>query len=491
MTGASSDPPQDEAGRGAVLVVDDVEANLTAMSALLSGLNCDIVLARSGNEALLCLLRREFAVMLLDVQMPEMDGYEVATYARANAATRDVPIVFLTAGGVASRGLGGGRAGRLSPGQGSADENLLRGYGSGAVDFLFKPVDATILRSKVRVFLELDRRRRQLVRARNELEIKNRALHETAREHAALAERFQKANVELQEAYHDLKTAQTGLVQAAKMASLGELVAGIAHEINNPLSFCLSHVETIKRCLAATESRAPETFADSGTSQHWQRALSRLGQMKLGLTRISELVVKLRTFSRLDEGEMKRVHVKECIDSVLTILSHRLQPRIAVDLDCSPHERIDCNPALLNQALMNLISNAIDAIAGEGRIKICCTAAGGQYQIVVEDNGSGIPADVRERIFEPFFTTKPVGLGTGLGLSIAYSIVKKHNGTLHAEDAPGGGTRMLISLPQQSAVEGMSDPAPESLPESAPESLPDSLDAPRLALEGLSATRGP
>jgi two-component system NtrC family sensor kinase len=176
--------------------------------------------------------------------------------------------------------------------------------------------------------------------------------------------------------------------------------------------------------------------------------------MKLGLSRISELVVKLRTFSRLDEGEMKRVVVRECIDSVLTILSHRLEPRIVVELECSPSERIDCNPALLNQALMNLVSNAIDAIGGEGRIKIACSAGGGQYRIVVEDNGSGIPPEARDRIFEPFFTTKPVGLGTGLGLSIAYSIVKKHNGTLQAEDVPGGGTRMLISLPEQSTQEG-------------------------------------
>ena len=450
MTGGGSESSQDEAGRGAVLVVDDVEANLTAMSALLSGLNCDIVLARSGNEALLCLLKREFAVMLLDVQMPEMDGYEVATYARANSATRDVPIVFLTAGGVSSRGLDVARPGARAPGHGSADENLLRGYGSGAVDFLFKPVDATILRSKVQVFLELDRRRRQLVRARNELEAKNQALNETARENAALAERFQKANLELESAYHELKTAQTSLVQAAKMASLGELVAGIAHEINNPLSFCISHVETIKRCLGAAEGRAGETFAEPGIAQHWQRALSRLGQMRLGLSRISDLVVKLRTFSRLDEGEMKRVPVRECIDSVLTILSHRLEPNIQVELECSPHERIDCNPALLNQALMNLVSNAIDAIAGEGRIRILCSALGGQYRIAVEDTGSGISPEVRDRIFEPFFTTKPVGLGTGLGLSIAYSIVKKHNGTLVAEEAAGGGTRMLIALPQQS-----------------------------------------
>jgi len=434
------------AGRGAVLVVDDVEANLTAMDALLSDMDCDLVFARSGNEALLSLLKRDFAMVLLDVQMPEMDGYEVARYARENPATRDVPIVFLTAGGTASRGLDSRRPGGRSE-DGLTDETVLRGYGSGAVDFLFKPVNPTILRSKVRVFLELARGRRELVRARNDLEISNRELRETVASKAALAERVQHANVELESAYHDLKAAQTGLIQAAKMASLGELVAGIAHEINNPLSYCVSHVETVKRCVATVESLAGANFAALGALQPYERAQSRLRDISAGLARITDLVLKLRTFSRLDEGEMKRVDVRECIDSVLTILGHRLQPRIKVSVESSPPERIECNPALFNQALMNLLANAIDAIPGEGEIGVSTGAVGNMYRLVVQDTGSGIDPKVRDRIFEPFFTTKPIGVGTGLGLSIAYSIVQKHGGTLDAEDAPGGGTRMILQIP--------------------------------------------
>jgi two-component system, NtrC family, sensor kinase len=433
--------------RGAVLVVDDVEANLTAMDALLSDMDCDLVFARSGNEALLSLLKRDFAMVLLDVQMPEMDGYEVARYARENPATRDVPIVFLTAGGTASSGLDSQRPGPRRSEAGLTDENVLRGYGSGAVDFLFKPVNPTILRSKVQVFLELARGRRELLRARNELEATNLELRQAAADKAALAERFQQANVELERAYHDLKAAQTGLIQAAKMASLGELVAGIAHEINNPLSYCVSHVETVKRCFTTVEGLAGATFEACGARQHWERAQSRLRDISAGLARITDLVLKLRTFSRLDEGEMKRVDVKECIDSVLTILGHRLQPRIRVNLEANPPERIECNPALFNQALMNLLSNAIDAIAGEGVIGVSSGAVGNMYRLVVQDTGSGIDPKLRDRIFEPFFTTKPIGVGTGLGLSIAYSIVQKHGGTLDAEDAPGGGTRMVLQIP--------------------------------------------
>jgi two-component system, NtrC family, sensor kinase len=433
--------------RGAVLVVDDVEANLTAMDALLSDMDCDLVFARSGNEALLSLLKRDFAMVLLDVQMPEMDGYEVARYARENPATRDVPIVFLTAGGTAQSGLDSQRPGPRRSEAGLADANVLRGYGSGAVDFLFKPVNPTILRSKVQVFLELARGRRELLRTQSELTTTNLELRQAAADKAALAERFQQANVELERAYHDLKAAQTGLIQAAKMASLGELVAGIAHEINNPLSYCVSHVETVKRCLSSVEGLAGTSFEESGASQHWERAQSRLRDMSTGLARITDLVLKLRTFSRLDEGEMKRVDVKECIDSVLTILGHRLSPRIRVSLETHPPERIECNPALFNQALMNLMSNAIDAIPGEGVIGVSSGAVGNMYRLVVQDSGSGIDPKLRDRIFEPFFTTKPVGVGTGLGLSIAYSIVQKHGGTLDVEDAPGGGTRMVLQIP--------------------------------------------
>jgi two-component system NtrC family sensor kinase len=161
-------------------------------------------------------------------------------------------------------------------------------------------------------------------------------------------------------------------------------------------------------------------------------------------------VLKLRTFSRLDEGEEKRVDVKECVDAVLTILNHRLEPRIRVDTRFDHPQHIDCNPGLFNQALMNLISNAIDAISGEGTITISSGATGDVYRLVVQDTGCGIDAKLRERVFEPFFTTKPVGRGTGLGLSIAYSVVQKHGGRLDVEDAPGGGTRMVMQVPLQS-----------------------------------------
>jgi two-component system, NtrC family, sensor kinase len=410
-----------------VLIVDDVEANLVALEALLDNLDCEVVRARSGNDALRQLLKRQFAVMLLDVQMPGMDGYEVALHARQNPSTREIPIIFLTA-------------------THNSEDNVLRGYGSGAVDFLFKPLNSAILRSKVRVFLELATSRSQIADAKAVLEQRNAALHELADAKAALAERFRSANEELGRAYTELQETQALLVQSAKMASLGELVAGVAHEVNNPLSFVVSHLVTVQRSLTQVEGVLGSALPERAR-EPWERAENRLREMAAGLERIRELVVKLRTFSRLDEGERKLVSVRECVESLLTILAHRMKDRISVVTELGEPDLIDCFPGPLNQALMNLVANAIDAIAGPGTITIGSGSDGTSYAITVTDTGCGIPEALRSRVLEPFFTTKPPGQGTGLGLSITYSIIKKHGGTLELGAAAGGGTRAVIRIP--------------------------------------------
>jgi two-component system NtrC family sensor kinase len=389
----------DRAGAPAVLIVDDVEANLISIEALLDGMDCQVVLVKSGNAALRQLLRREFAVMLLDVQMPEMDGFEVASHVSQNPATRDTPIVFLTA-------------------MHESDGPVLKGYGSGAVDFLFKPINPTILRGKVRVFLDLYRARQKLTESRHALET----------------------------AYQNLATTHSQLVQSAKMASLGELVAGIAHEINNPLSFLQSHLHTVRRSLAEVEP-ALGTSLPEPLAKHWERARNRLSEMDLGLDRVAELVIKLRTFSRLDEGAVKTVSVRECVESVLTISRHRMGEGIVVRTEYGEPDQLECYSGLLNQAIMNLVSNAIDAMADGGTLSILTGQVGDRYQISVGDTGIGIPKELRHKVCEPFFTTKPPGQGTGLGLSLTYSIVQKHGGTLEIEDNGERGTRMTISVP--------------------------------------------
>jgi two-component system NtrC family sensor kinase len=423
----SADPASASPELPAVLIVDDVEANLVVLRALLEGVSCTVTSASSGTQALRALLRSEFAVILLDVQMPEMDGYEVARHARMHPATREVPIIFLTAAH-------------------DSEDNVARGYGSGAVDFLFKPLDGPVLLSKVRVFLELYSSRKKLAQANQALEAKNSELSALADAEATIARDLRRANEQLQAAYRELQATQSQLVQSAKMASLGELVAGVAHEINNPLAFVLSHIDTTRKSLE--QFRVEAALPVSGRAEElWRKAHSRLSETELGLGRIRDLVLKLRTFSRLDEGERKRVSIGECVESVVTILGHRLKDRITIQVELEPPDMVDCFPGLLNQVLLNLVANSIDAIEGDGSITIKAGADGDDFAITIADTGSGIAPELRDRVLEPFFTTKPVGQGTGLGLSIAYSIMKKHAGSLELAEAPGGGTLATLRLP--------------------------------------------
>jgi len=259
---------------------------------------------------------------------------------------------------------------------------------------------------------------------------------------------LKRINDELASANIELRSKQAQLVQAAKMASLGELVAGVAHEINNPLSFVLSHVTTAHNCMTKVDTEVRPTLSER-TGDQLTRAQSRLSEAAAGLERIRELVVKLRVFSRLDEGERKEVKMSECVESVLTILKHKFEGRIEVTTHFGHPDVLDCYPGLLNQAIMNLVSNSIDAIEERGSISISTGADAEGYAILVADTGHGIPADVRDRIFEPFFTTKPVGQGTGLGLSITYSIIERHEGTVEVLPRTGGGTLAIIRLPLQ------------------------------------------
>jgi two-component system NtrC family sensor kinase len=257
---------------------------------------------------------------------------------------------------------------------------------------------------------------------------------------------LQRLNQDLRDAYAELQAQQVQLVQSAKMASLGQLVAGVAHEINNPLAFIASHLRTATTSLSKVAAELAQITVVSAT-EDLERARNRLHESEIGAERIRELVLKLRTFSRLDEGEQKDASVRECVGSVLTILDHRLKNRIKVETHFGYPDVVECFPALLNQAIMNLVSNAIDAIEGEGNISIATGADAESYLIAVTDTGRGIPESLRQKVLEPFFTTKPVGQGTGLGLSITYSIAQRHRGSLQLTAAEGGGTVATFRFP--------------------------------------------
>jgi two-component system NtrC family sensor kinase len=178
-----------------------------------------------------------------------------------------------------------------------------------------------------------------------------------------------------------------------------------------------------------------------------EKIVARLGDMREGMERVKELVLKLRTFSRLDEGEFKTVDIPESIDSVLLFLHHQMKGRIQIEKHYGPVRTLSCYAGGLNQVLMNLIANGLDAIEGRGKIVITTSQVSEMFSISVRDTGRGIPEAIRHRIFEPFFTTKPVGQGTGLGLSISYGIVQAHRGTIDVQSEESQGTEFVIRIP--------------------------------------------
>ena len=323
-------------------------------------------------------------------------------------------------------------------------------FEAGADDVLPAEAGAEAIRLRVRALVRRNLLREENRRIENAMreqlrEVERaRAEAASAEARAALTGALERANTELESANKALRDTQGKLVQAAKMASLGELVAGIAHEINNPLAFILAHQGTVSRLLARV---APHVADDPEAKRAVEKAAMRAEAMSLGLRRIQELVQNLRKFSRLDDAGTQEVDVPEAIGTVLVLLTHKLSDRIVVERDFAAPRILRCSPALLNQVVMNIIGNAADAIEQTGRIRVATRAEDWNYVIEICDTGPGVPEAIRARIFEPFFTTKPVGSGTGLGLSIAYAVVEAHRGSIVVDDAPGGGARFTIRVP--------------------------------------------
>ncbi len=293
---------------------------------------------------------------------------------------------------------------------------------------------------------EENRRIGEELKAKETETLHAQAGREAAETRAALAEKLIQANQELEQANHKLKETQSQLIQTEKMASLGQLVAGIAHEINNPLAFVLNNLFTVENGL---DRIIPETEAhlSEPSMAKLLKVRARLAEMGEGLHRVKELVVGLRTFSRLDEGEFKTIDVGESIDSVLLFLKHKMNGRIHVEKQYGSERMLSCYAGRINQVLMNLITNAVDAIDGVGKIVIQTSQADGWFVMSVRDSGAGIPEPIRSRIFDPFFTTKAVGKGTGLGLAISYGIVQDHKGLIEVQSQEGVGSEFIVKIP--------------------------------------------
>jgi two-component system NtrC family sensor kinase len=250
--------------------------------------------------------------------------------------------------------------------------------------------------------------------------------------------------VRVEDRTRELHEAQAQLMQSEKMRSLGQLVAGVAHELNNPIGFVHANLqllhEYVRKLVAAQHAGADTSRIEAAI----EKLLSRSRE---GTERVTKIVQDLRTFSRMDSAELADVDLNEEIDRTLTLMEPRLRDGVEVERDYGELPRVRCYAGQLNQVFMNLLMNACDALDGKGRIRIRSRVRPGGVRIEFQDDGPGIPPEVQVRMFEPFYTTKPVGKGTGLGLSISYGIVERHGGRMLVGSAPGEGTTFVIELP--------------------------------------------
>ena len=322
----------------------------------------------------------------------------------------------------------------------------------------------------------LKRERAARERAEAILESKSRELYLANRELTEQHERVQRRNEEIEKAHLALKEAQAQLVQSEKLASVGQLAAGVAHEINNPIGFITSNLGTLKS-YAELMKRLLEGYrqhANAGSEAPPQgESLSELRELEeaediefvledldelltdsiSGAARVKDIVQGLKSFSRIDEAKLAEEDLHAGIESTLKVVANEIKYNCSIEKDYGELPPVTCNLAQINQVFMNILINAAQAMESQGTMTIT-TRTDGDFAVVrFRDTGSGIPADKLGSIFDPFFTTKPVGSGTGLGLSISYGIIQDHGGTIEVESEVGVGTEFTIRLPLRAAEE--------------------------------------
>lgn len=320
---------------------------------------------------------------------------------------------------------------------------------------------------------EIENQRDKLERLSVSLRIKNDELSEQNNEILAqkdsllkLNEKLENQKNELNSTLKNLTQAQTQLVQSEKMASLGQLTAGVAHELNNPLNFITTSINPLRRNMEdflSLFSKYDSIIEDKNLSEEFSDVIKLKKDLEYsflvketqdllkgvteGASRSEQIVKDLRTFSRMDENEFKAVNIHEGIESTLLLLRNKVKDRITIHRNFGNIQHVECLPGKLNQVFMNILTNSILAIENKGDIFIETSGFEDKARISIRDNGKGMPKEVLDHIFEPFYTTREVGEGTGLGLSISYSIIEEHNGTIEVLSDPGLGSEFIITLP--------------------------------------------
>ncbi|MGB3509952.1 MAG: response regulator [Microcoleaceae cyanobacterium] len=467
-----------------ILVVDDTAANLRILMKILATKGYKVRPARDGYQALSIVKKVKIDLILLDIMMPEINGYEVCDRLKTDPETKHIPVIFI-----------------------SALNDILdkvKAFDIGAVDYIIKPFYKQEVIARVETHLNLQLLQQNLQSKNQELAAQNEKLSHTIKQ---------------------LKTTQQELIRSEKMATLGQLIAGIAHEINTPLSAIRSCARNISNFLNQSLESLPQLFQfltpeewdnflalleesiqkNSRFSTREERQLKRvlrgklealeiesadiiadrlvimgiynpidqyihllkktnnlpiietaykLSQLKrstntinIATNQASKVVSALRNYARYQQsGEMIPAQITEGIDMVLTLYQNDMKEKLEVIRNYVELPPILCYPDELNQVWTNLINNALQAMKYEGTLTIEVTKIGQQAKISITDTGSGIPSEIQLNIFDPFFTTKPPGQGSGLGLDIVKQIIEKHQGKIEVNSVPGK-TTFIVYLP--------------------------------------------
>ncbi len=398
-----------------VLIAEDEPVSRHLLQSYLRQWGHEVTAAPDGAAAWRLVQEGYFPLILSDWVMPEMDGLELIRRIRGRPSGAYVYIILLTA-----------RAQK---------QDVIAGLEAGANDFVTKPFD----RGELRVRLRAGERIIELEQA---LAAQNRALRE----------------------------AQAALVQTEKLASLGQLAAGIAHEINNPIAYVANNLAVLRRDVPAAlqvldkyregrealRSAAPDLAAEAERLEqeidlpYIRDSLNRLFERSLdGLKRVRDIVRNLRDFARLDEADFKEADLNAALESTLEIAGHEIKKNaVQLRTHLAPLPPVLCHPGKVNQVFLNVLLNAVQAAPGGAvEVRTRPDEAAGGVAIEVQDDGRGIPVEHLPHIFDPFFTTKPIGQGTGLGLSVSYGIIRDHGGSIDVESEVGRGTLFRIRLP--------------------------------------------
>ncbi|MEL7071507.1 MAG: ATP-binding protein [Cyanobacteria bacterium J06581_3] len=418
-----------------ILLVDDQPIIAEYIRRLLADKqDIQLFYCQQASQAIPTAIDIQPTVILQDLTMPEADGLDMVQRFRADPATQSIPVIVLSS-------------------QESSNKKA-EAFARGAHDYLVKIPEPIEFTARVRHHAAAYTNLLKIQAAETAL----------ANQNELLEQRVEQRTAELETALKNLRETQSQLIQDEKMSSLGQLVAGVAHEINNPVSFICGNLkpaqhyaQDLLELLALYQQEYPQPTAliqaelDELNLDFLAEDFTKLlGSMAIGTQRIKEIVLSLRNFSRLDESEKRSVDIHEGLDSTLLILASPLR---TIDFVKSYGDLplLECLPGQLNQVFMNILTNAIAAVKSRPNPQIqlkTALSASGAVTVEISDNGTGMTEDVQHRIFDPFYTTKPVGEGTGLGLSISHHIVvEKHQGKLSCCSNPGEGTTFTIEIP--------------------------------------------